>query len=222
MNVDVPGLEVQLEVFEGPLAVLINLIKKNKIDIFDIPIAMITERFLVYVEVVKDMQLKIAEDFIEMASLLIYIKSRMLLPRQEEDPREELIEKILEYEKIKSMVGQLERLPVLGHDTFVRGSAAVVEEEEEDLHTLCALFFELLRDKAEKFIEIREIRPTLEERLAEIKQVLDEEGSYTWTGEENTLSEKVATVLAMLEITKLRLASLTQRRTFGAITLKRR
>jgi segregation and condensation protein A len=96
MNVDVPGLEVQLEVFEGPIAVLINLIKKNKIDIFDIPIAMITERFLVYVEVVQDMQLKIAEDFIEMASLLIYIKSRMLLPRQDEDPREELVEKILE------------------------------------------------------------------------------------------------------------------------------
>ena len=86
-----PTLEVQLECYEGPLAVLITLIKRNKISIWDIPISTITERFLQYVELVRDLNLRIAEDFIEMASLLIFIKSKMLLPANdngngEEDP----------------------------------------------------------------------------------------------------------------------------------------
>jgi len=97
MNFIAQTLELQMDSFEGPLAVLVNLIKKNKIDVFDIPIGWITERFLEYVDVVREMNLRIAEDFIEMASLLIFIKSRMLLPVEGEDPREELVEKIIEY-----------------------------------------------------------------------------------------------------------------------------
>jgi len=80
MELLVPSLEVRMECYEGPLAVLVNLIRKNRISIWDIPLAFITERFLQYVELVREMRLKIAEDFIEIASLLIYIKSKMLLP----------------------------------------------------------------------------------------------------------------------------------------------
>ncbi len=80
MSLLVPALEVQLECYEGPMAVLITLIKRNKVSIWDIPIALITDRFLQYVEIAKEMNLKIAEDFIEMASLLLFIKSKMLLP----------------------------------------------------------------------------------------------------------------------------------------------
>ena len=89
-NFSASTLELQMEFFEGPLAVLITLIKRNKIDIFDIPIGWITEQFLEYVELAREMNLRTAEDFIEMASLLIFIKSRMLLPTDGEDPREEL------------------------------------------------------------------------------------------------------------------------------------
>jgi segregation and condensation protein A len=222
MNFSAPTLELQLECFEGPLAVLINLIKKNKIDVFDIPIGWITERFLEYVDLVREMNLRIAEDFIEMASLLIFIKARMLLPIEGDDPREELVEKIIEYEKIRAMVKSFEGLPVLGKDTFVR-SAVVGEEEDEDLLSLCTLFLELVRNKEEPFLLIQEIRPTLEEKLAEIRGILAREGSYAWRfdlGQE--LRDKVATMLAFLEIAKLKLAVVSQKRPFGTIILKKR
>ncbi len=144
MNLLPATLEVQLECFEGPLAVLINLIKKNKVDIFDIPISMITDRFLEYVNLVRDMNLSIVEDFIEMASLLIFIKARMLLPG-DDDPREELVEKIIEYEKLRGMVTALDSFPLLGKDIFARGKALVESEEEQNLLLFCNLFFEIVK-----------------------------------------------------------------------------
>jgi segregation and condensation protein A len=222
MNFNIPSLELQMECFEGPMPVLMNLIKKNKIDIFDIPIGWITERFLEYVDLARDMNLRIAEDFIEMASLLIFIKSRMLLPTDGEDPREELVEKIIEYEKIRAMVRNFDHLPVLGRDTFVREPMSG-DEEEGDVFTLCSLFFLLMKSKEERFIVIRDIRPTLEEKLEEIKRLLEQDGRFVWSmdaGQE--LRDKVATVLALLEITKLKLATIIQKRPFGPITLKKR
>ncbi len=222
MNFSADTLELQIECFEGPLAVLINLIKKNKIDIFDIPIGWITERFLEYVDMVREMNLRIAEDFIEMASLLIFIKSRMLLPIEGEDPREELVEKIIEYEKIRAMARSFDAFPVLGRDTFVRNVVGV-EDEDADVLSLCTLFFQLIKSKEERFIVIREMRPTLEEKLAHIKELLAQAGVYTWKMTlEQELRDKVATALAILEITKLKIAVISQRRPFGTIILKRR
>ena len=222
MNFIAQTLELQMDSFEGPLAVLVNLIKKNKIDVFDIPIGWITERFLEYVDVVREMNLRIAEDFIEMASLLIFIKSRMLLPIDGEDPREELVEKIIEYEKIRAMVRSFDAFPVLGRDTFVR-NATIVEEEDTDILSLCTLFFQLMKEKEERFIVIQEIRPTLEEKLAQIKTLLAQEGIFTWKMSlEQEMREKVATVLAILEITKLKMAHISQKRPFGTIILRRR
>jgi segregation and condensation protein A len=222
MNFSASTLELQLECFEGPLAVLINLIKKNKINVFDIPIAWITERFLEYVDLVREMNLRIVEDFIEMASLLIFIKARMLLPTDGDDPREELVEKIIEYEKIRAMVKSFEGLPVLGKDTFAR-SAVTGDEHDEDLFSLCTLFLELVKSKEERFLLIQEIRPTLEEKLEEIKTVLDRQGSYSWRIDlEQELRDKVATMLALLEITKLKLAIVSQKRPFGTIILRKR
>ncbi len=99
------------------------------------------------------MDLKIAEDFIEMASLLIFIKSRMLLPLEGEDPREELVEKIIEYEKLRAMAKSLGDFPVLGRDIFSRNSV-IEEEEEEDVLSLCALFFQLIKSKEERFLTV--------------------------------------------------------------------
>jgi segregation and condensation protein A len=222
LNFTASTLELQLECFEGPLAVLISLIKKNKIDVFDIPIGWITERFLEYVDLVRDMNLRIAEDFVEMASLLIFIKARMLLPTDGDDPREELVEKIIEYEKIRAMVKSFEGLAVLGKDTFAR-SAIAHEEEDEDLLSLCALFLDLVRSKEERFLLIQEIRPTLEEKLEEIKAFLEREGVYAWKMDvEQELRDRVVTLLAFLEMTKLRLAFISQKRPFGTIILKKR
>lgn len=225
MEFSAQTLEIQMECYEGPLAVLITLIKKNKVSIWDIPISLITERFLQYVEVVKDLQLKIAEDFIEMASLLIYIKSRMLLPINDgeedgADPREELIERILEYERLKGMVGTIETLPVLNKDTFCSGLNTIEGDEEFDLMALCEVFFEIMKNQEERFLEVRDLRPTLEEKLIILKEILKASGQYQWDyrSEEN-ITEKVATLLAMLELTKLRIARIIQRKTFGAISI---
>ncbi len=227
MSLLVPTLEVQLECYEGPLAVLISLIKKNKVSIWDIPISTITERFLEYVELVKEMNLKIAEDFIEMASLLLFIKSKMLLPSSEgeeaEDPREELIERIMEYERFRTMAGVMGELPMLDRDVFGKGTNGVDGEEDYDLLCLCTLFFELIKVREEAYLTINEIRPTLEEKLAVLKAILEASGMYVWDiNEEMERNEKVATILGMLELARIRIATLSQRKSFGKIVLKKR
>jgi segregation and condensation protein A len=227
MSLLVPTLEVQLECYEGPLAVLISLIKKNKISIWDIPISTITERFLEYVELVKEMNLKIAEDFIEMASLLLFIKSKMLLPssgtEEAEDPREELVERIMEYERFRTMAGVMDTLPMLDRDVFCIGKNGIDRELDYDLLGLCTLYFELIRVREEVYLTINEIRPTLEEKIAVLKAMLETSGIYVWDiYEEMERNEKVATILGMLELVKIQMATLSQRKLFGKIVLKRR
>jgi segregation and condensation protein A len=229
MSLMIPSLEVQLECFEGPMAVLITLIKRNKVNIWDIPISPITDRFLQYIELVKDMNLRIAEDFIEMASLLIFIKSKMLLPvnsngnGDEDDPREELVERIIEYERLRSMAVAIGELPMLERDVFPIGNGAVERESEHDLLCLCNLYFELIQVKEERYLSIREIRPTVEEKLEMLKDILKLSGRFEWDlYSDQDRNERVATILGMLELAKVRTATLTQRRPFGKIVLKTR
>lgn len=227
MNLSVPTLEVQLECFEGPMAVLITLIKRNRLSIWDIPIAMITERFLQYVEIAREMNLKIAEDFIEMASLLLFIKSKMLLPSngdgEEEDPREELVERIIEYERVRSMAVAINELPLLERDVYPIGRGGLEKEAEFDLLCLCTLYFELLSVKDEPYFVVREVRPTLEEKIGALKDVLRTEGFFEWdVVVDEDRNERVATILGMLELAKIRLATLSQRRPFGKIIMKKR
>ncbi|MXW43141.1 MAG: segregation/condensation protein A, partial [Candidatus Dadabacteria bacterium] len=119
---------VQLEIFNGPLDLLLHLIKKHEVDIYDIPIALITEQYLEYLEFLKDVNLEIVGDYMSMAAELGYIKSRMLLPRikeegeeEEEDPREELVRRLLEYEKNRSAAAELGGMEILGKDIFLAG-----------------------------------------------------------------------------------------------------
>ena len=228
MEFSATTLEVQLECYEGPLAVLITLIKKNKVSIWDIPISLITERFLTYVEAARELHLKIAEDFIEMASLLIYIKSKMLLPSEdgdgeEEDPRTELVERILEYERLKGMVRSVESLPLLDEDVFVSGMKSLEGEEDFSLMTLCTIFLELLKNQNGTYLEIIELRPTLEEKLAILGTALEATGKVVWDYNDGAdLVDNVATILAILELTKRKVARLTQRRPFGPVVIIRR
>ena len=117
------ALEVFLDTFEGPLDLLLYLIRKANIDILDIPMARLTEQYMVYVEVMRTKNLELAAEYLVMAAMLMEIKSRMLLPRpaipaEEEDPRAELVRRLIEYEKIKRAAYQLDALPQLGRDFF--------------------------------------------------------------------------------------------------------
>ncbi len=120
---------VRLEMFNGPLDLLLHLIKKNEVDIYDIPIAKITEQYLEYLEFLKTVNLEIVGEYMSLAAELGYIKSRMLLPRikdeegdqEEEDPREELVRRLLEYEKYRNAALELGTMEILGKDVFLAG-----------------------------------------------------------------------------------------------------
>ncbi len=116
--------EVKLEIFEGPMDLLLHLIRKNEVDIFDIPIATITDQYLEYIDILKTLNISLAGDFLVMASTLIHIKSKMLLPgfedEGEEDPRMEITRPLLEYLRLKELAGELSERELLERDVFTR------------------------------------------------------------------------------------------------------
>jgi len=122
------GYEIKLDIFEGPLDLLLYLIKKNEIDIYNIPIALITEQYLEYLDIMKSLNLDLAGEYLLLASTLIHIKSKMLLPAQDDDqeedepdPRAELVQQLLEYQQFKEAASQLESRPLLNRDVFQKG-----------------------------------------------------------------------------------------------------
>src|SRR5215510_410570 len=141
---------VKLEIFEGPLDLLLYLIKKDEIDIYDIPISHITEQYLTYLELMQELDIAVAGDFLVMASTLIYIKSKMLLPPEpkvggeedlSEDPRAELVERLLEYQKFKSAAQTLYSRGEIESACYTRGPLETDSSNPEVSTTL----FDLLR-----------------------------------------------------------------------------
>ena len=127
-------IEYKLEIFEGPLDLLLHLIEKNKIDIFDINISQILEQYLDYIYIMEQADLYIASEFIDMVSRLLYIKSKMLLPKKESepDPREELVRILLDYSEIKSIAGYLnEQFEIYKNRYEKPEDASILQEEEE-------------------------------------------------------------------------------------------
>ena len=124
--------EIKLDIFEGPLDLLLYLIRKNEIDIYNIPIALITEQYLSYLDMMRSLNLDLAGEYLVLASTLIHIKSKMLLPPVEgddeeeegEDPRAELVQQLLEYQAFKEAALRLEDRPLLERDVFTRGAPA--------------------------------------------------------------------------------------------------
>ena len=124
---------VKLQVFEGPLDLLLHLVKKNKVDIYDIPVAVIAEQYLEYIKMMRAIDINLAGEYLVMAATLMYIKSRMLLPRppeeeEEEDPRAELVRRLIEYQRFKVVAEELLQRELLQRDVFIRPPG---EEEEE-------------------------------------------------------------------------------------------
>ncbi len=221
--------EVKLEVFEGPLDLLLHLIKKNEVNIYDIPISLITQQYLEYVDLMKDLNLEIAGEFLLMAATLTHIKSRMLLPREEtagedeevEDPRAELIRKLLEYKSFKEVAEELGQREDTWRDIFYNPPDKSIENEEE-VFIEVGLFdlLEAFRDVIEKLPDNRslEIEPdelSVRGRMTAIIEKLDMAASegVTLTSlleEEYTRRMIVVTFLALLELAKIRLIKLMQ------------
>lgn len=221
--------EVKLEVFEGPLDLLLHLIKKNEVNIYDIPISLVTQQYLEYVDLMKDLNLEIAGEFLLMAATLTHIKSKMLLPREEkagedeeaEDPRAELIRKLLEYKSFKEVAEELGKREDTWRDVFYNPPDKSIEDEEEvfievGLFDLLEAFREMLEKIPDKSsIEIVSDELTVRERMTLIIEKLDAAASDGITllkllEDECTRRTIVVTFLALLELARLRLIKLMQ------------
>ncbi len=225
---------VRLEMFEGPLDLLLHLIKKNEINILDIPIALITEQYLEYIKLMKDLHLDIAGDYLLMASTLLHIKSKMLLPASPEeeeeggeDPRAELVRRLLEYQKYKEAAGELERRPLLDRDVFVRSVSKEDQEPEEerievDLFELLEAFRKVLdRVKPETVHEVTLEPMTLEEKIQEITRFFQREkrsiAFHLLFPEQASRREVIITFLALLELAKSKMIRIFQMAPFETI-----
>jgi segregation and condensation protein A len=232
--------EIKLDIFEGPLDLLLYLIRKNEIDIYNIPIALITEQYLEYLDMMRSLNLDLAGEYLVLAATLIHIKSRLLLPPVEgedeeeegEDPRAELVQQLLEYQAFKEAALSLEGRPLLDRDVFARGAPAedpsAVEAEEEvmievGIFELVAAFRRIVAglDRSEDMaIDVEKM--SLTDRINEIMERLSEEKQLTFTqllGEKMDRKRVIYTFLAILELMKLRMVRAYQSGPFGAIRL---
>lgn len=236
MNASHP-YNIKVPLFEGPLDLLLHLIKENKIDIYDIPISLITNQYLEYLEFMKELNLEIASEFLVMAATLIYIKSRMLLPKDEftdektEDPRENLVQRLLEYQSIKeasSLLRQREetwcnvfsRPPSERDDTFV----------EPELYLFDVNIFDLLNalkkviSKAPpETITISKESLTVKDRISSILDILEDKNVVRFEElfeKDSTRMMIIVTFLALLEILRLNLARAYQEKEFETIWIR--
>ena len=227
--------QIKLEdVFEGPMDLLVHLIKKNEVDIYDIPIALITRQYLEYLEWMQAMNIDFAGDFLVMASTLTHIKSRMLLPayenedEEEEDPRSAIARPLIEYLQMKNAAQQLAGRDLLGDKTFVRSTssqtAAFVVEEKEiqvGLFELIDAFRKILDGMTgEHRVDLHTERVSVKERINQIVDILEKKGSVAFDElfiENRTRADVIVTFLAILEMVKLSLLRITQHIQTGII-----
>ncbi|HMV48375.1 MAG TPA: segregation/condensation protein A [Blastocatellia bacterium] len=229
---------VKLEVFEGPMDLLLYLIKKDEIDIKDIPIAHITNQYLDYLTLMRELDIAIAGDFLVMASTLIYIKSKMLLPPApkiageedlNEDPRAELMDRLLEYQKFKEAAQMLHSRGEIEAAVYTRGQLETDKTNPEVTATvfdLLRVFREILkRAESEAEMEIHRDEVTMAEKLAQIHHLLDtnEEVNIRLLFESSrSKRELILTFLTFLELVKEMKITLLQRELFGDIFAKKR
>jgi len=227
------ALEVFLEAFEGPLDLLLYLIKRQNLDVLDVPIAEITRQYMSYIELMKDMRLELAAEYLVMAAMLAEIKSRMLLPRpaaaeEEDDPRAELIRRLQEYERFKKAAEDIEELPRMERDIFI-GSAEPPPLErapklpDVDLKELLLAFREVL-SRADMFTHhhIQREQLSVRERMSRVLEALNAapfvEFHHLFTVEEGRRGV-VVTFLAILEMLKGHLIDLVQREPYAPMYL---
>lgn len=224
---------IKIPAFEGPFDLLLHLIKENKIDIYDIPIALITGQYLQYIEMMKELNLEIAGEFLVMAATLIHIKSRMLLPPDEdlssegqEDPRRELVQRLLEYQTYKEAASSLKKREEEWIKVFHRDSLSDDDASAElclfdvSLFDLLDAFKRLLDKAPPDVVSITKETLTVKDRMSVIMEML--EGKEVIRFEEIfkegiTRIQLIVTFFALLELIKLGLAKAYQEREFGNV-----
>ena len=231
---------IQVASFDGPLDLLLYLIRRNEIDIHDIPIAPITRQYLEYLELMRELNLDVAGEFMVMAATLIHIKSKMLIPvdpteapeEEGEDPRAALVQRLLEFQRYKEAAGVLHHKSEIRAATWTRPEAVVPrfddageEMLEAGLFDLVAAFKELLERR--KTLLAHEVAPsgkTVEEAMQELLALVPEGGSLDFIelfASQQTKADMIAAFLALLELVRLKRIKVYQRGIFGAIRVFR-
>ncbi len=231
--------KIKLDQFEGPLDLLLFFIKRDELNIYDIPISKITKEFLDYVNLIKMLDLEVAGDFILMASTLMHIKVRMLLPREvdekgeEIDPRSELIQALLEYKKYKEMSEELSFFETSQRKINYRGNYSADEKitpPDYEILLKNVTIFELAKAikrvldgiKPEVFHEIRKINISVEEQISFIMSNLENETELHFLSLINEMREKiriVITFVALLELTKMGMIGIKESPNFNDFVL---
>jgi len=221
-------------VFEGPMDLLIHLIKKNEVDIYDIPVALITEQYLAYLEWMQLLNIDNVGDFLLMASTLAHIKSRMLLPNhgieeEEEDPRLELVRPLAEYLRIRSAAEALANRNLLGESIFTRRAKlkGLVDDDQEmiqvGLFELIDAFQRIIQKVGKDHsVEVATDEVSVKDRMNDMLTVIEEKGSITFTELFDAPVQKryiIVTFLALLELMKLSLIRAAQSAQSGVIRL---
>lgn len=229
------ALEVILEAFEGPLDLLLYMIRRQNLDILDIPIAEITRQYILYIEMMEEMRFELAAEYLVMAAMLCEIKSRMLLPRpeslsdEEEDPRAELVRRLQEYERYKKAAEDIDEMPRLGRDVFEVSAKApdlrvVKPVPEVELKDVLLAFQDVLR-RANMFAshqiqrEALSVRERMTGVLAQVNPDTFTEFTQLFTVQEGRMGV-VVTFLAILELIKESLIEMIQTEPFGPIYVK--
>jgi segregation and condensation protein A len=231
---------VQLgDIFEGPMDLLVHLVKKNDIDIYDIPIAIITEQYLGWLGLMRELSLDISGDFLVMASTLMHIKSRMLIPSEQvdeegediEDPRMEIVKPLVEYLRLKNAAEKLSQLTLLERDTFVRDPKDDGGDVDETLKPLRSVglfelidaFQRILKDVSkEHLIDITKEAISIKQRISELIEILEGRKSITFQElfvGQHTKKMLIVTFLAILEMIKLRLIRVMQHTDSGILRI---
>ncbi len=240
-DADTSAYKITIPSFHGPLDLLLHLIRKHEIDIYDIPIVLITEQYTAYLETMTELDLDVAADYIYMAALLINIKSRMLLPRDEsaegeggDDPRRELVDRLLEYQRFKAVAESFAELDVVRMGMWTRPRVPPPgSEEQTDVDMTDVGLFDLIdafrtalvryRQNHPQSIELHRTVHKVSDKMREIYAKLGEKGPIRlqWFLEGRDRNELIAVFLGMLELVRIGGIALQQSHLFGEIMMNR-
>ncbi|HYK87134.1 MAG TPA: segregation/condensation protein A [Acidobacteriota bacterium] len=233
-SVEGAGITIKLDAFEGPLDLLLHLIKKEEVDIWNIPIARITEQYLEYLQIMKDLNINVAGEWLLMAATLIYIKSRMLLPPDpvadsqdevQEDPRKELVYQLLEHQKFKNAAQMLYTREEVENSVWNRPPQDVIDDRKEvvaaTLFDLVKAFHEIVeRFESQRAMEMTQEEVSIEEKIEHIRRLLLVHNTMlfsTFFDEARSKRHLIVTFLALLELVRLREIWIYQKKAFDEI-----
>lgn len=235
------SINIQLPKFEGPLGLLLYLIRKEEMDIMDINVHEITKQYFEYIKLMKELDLEVAGEFVAMASTLIHIKSRMLLPQygengeiiEVEDPRKELVQKLLEYQKYQEAAKMLYERPLLGRDLWARGLRETLAPKEDEiileenaLFSLIASYRKVVKAAKKKVHQVAAKAQSIASRILEIKDRLVIGRKVVMmdlvTATEDRSRQALITFLSLLELGKMGFVSLFQTEAYADIYIEAR